>query len=750
MTAFADLLRALREARLLTQENLAERAGLTVKAVGALERGERLRPYPHTVRSLADAMALDDDERAALVAALPSRSGVKGSPQPVLEPTPIAPGRRGPVIGRDSDVETVLAAVLAASRAVVTLTGPGGVGKTTLALAVAARAESSFPGGIVVVEAADLTTASAVLRAVAGALGVPEAGFRGRVAELTPFVAGRRVLLVLDNVEQVLDCAPDVAELVRHCPDLVVLTTSRAPLRIRAEQEIRVAPLNEQAAVELFLERLGAAGGVLESGPEVRDLCQRLEGLPLALELAASAAVALGPSSLRDHLDTALGDGARDLPERQRSMRATLAWSLDLVDLPERALLERLSVVPGSFSLDVAEAIADGAALRPLRRLVEHSLVTRAGDVRGAARFRLLEPVRQHVAGLLTADDREVALSGMTDHVQLLVRSVSDAVKGPDAASALDLLEADIGQIRVVFHRLVDQARHDDAADLAWRLWLFLAHRGHGREGLAWFALLDGHALGDEARIRWNIAHSGLDFLVGDIPGQRLRGETALALAHQLGREDLAAEAGVLAASAALFAGDLEPAREMLTTALRHAEQTELRWLEAHALIARGQVALVAQEPEAEDALETALAAARKLGNPFTLGMALNVLATQTALHGDHSRTASLLAESVTITIDARMSWTLAYTLPALAGVAVRLGEASLGARLFGASASYSAQHAVAANFQASRDLADTELGVAREVLGEVAFRAAWDAGRQASGADVVDLARILIRDVPG
>ena len=282
MTEFAHILRALREERLLTQEGLAERAGLTVKAVGALERGERRRPYPHTVRSLVEALALDDDERARLLATLPSRSGATAPAEPEApEQVPITVGRLGPVIGRERDLEAVLAAVREDSRPVVTLTGPGGVGKTTLALAAAAAAGPAFTGGVVVVELADVTTATGVLAAVAAALGVPDAGFDGGVGELVPYVAGRRVLLVLDNVEQVLDCAPDVAELVRHCPELTVLVTSRAPLRIRAEQEIRVAPLDEQAAVELFLERLASAGVTVESGPEVADLCRHFDGLPL-------------------------------------------------------------------------------------------------------------------------------------------------------------------------------------------------------------------------------------------------------------------------------------------------------------------------------------------------------------------------------------------------------------------------------------------------------------------------------------
>jgi predicted ATPase len=654
------------------------------------------------------------------------------------------------MVGRDGDLEAVVAALRDPSRPVVTLTGPGGVGKTTLAVAAAARAGAAFPGGVVVVELADVTAPEAVLAAVAGALGVPEVGFAGTVAELVPYVEGRRVLLLLDNLEQVLDCAADVAALVRHCPDLVVLATSRAPLKIRSEQEVRVAPLDDAAAVELFLERLGGAGPLLEDAPEVTELCRRLEGLPLALELAASAAGALGHTNLLDRLATALRDGPRDLPERQRSMSATLDWSLGLVAATDRQLLERLSVLPGTFTLAAADAVSGGPALPELRRLVEHSLVTRAGEVRGTTRFRLLEPVRQHVAGQLPAAVRSQVEAGVVSYASRLATSLTEHLKGADAATALDLLEADFGLVRIAFHRLVDEARYDDAADLSWRLWLFLALRGHGREGLTWFSRLDGSPLGDVARIRWNIARAGLDYLVGDIARQRQLSEAALTLALRVGRPDLAAEAAVLAASGALFAGDLGAARVLLDSGWREIDGARERWLHAHAMIVSGQVALLARDPDAEQSLLDAVAAARAVGNPFTLATALNVLATLTALHEEHARTAALLAESVTLSIEARMSWTLAYTLPALAGVAVRLGRASSGVRLFGASASYSAQHHVAANFQASRELADSDLAAAREQLGEAEFRAAWDAGRDASGAHVVDLARDLIRGEPG
>ena len=228
--SFAELLRRHRGARSLTQGELAERARLTAKAVGALERGERRHPYPHTVRSLADALELDPEERSTLVSATSRRAGTgdRTAPRPVTPSSLLI--AVGPVIGRDDEVEALVAVLRRPFRRVVTLTGPGGVGKTTLALTVAGRVRPESPGGVIVVELAEVVDPDEVLPAVATALGVVVADQRVTPGMLAPALAGRRTLLLLDNLERVLDVAPALAQLVTLCPDLVVLATSRAPL----------------------------------------------------------------------------------------------------------------------------------------------------------------------------------------------------------------------------------------------------------------------------------------------------------------------------------------------------------------------------------------------------------------------------------------------------------------------------------------------------------------------------------------
>jgi predicted ATPase/DNA-binding XRE family transcriptional regulator len=433
---FGARLRTLREAAGLTQEELASRAGLSPNAVGTLERGQRRRPYPHTVRALADALDLSEEARASLLAAVPDRGeDVRRTREvsPALAPPTALPHPATPLVGRERELGEVADLLARPGSRLVTLTGVGGVGKTRLATE-AARASLDagiFPDGGAFVGLAPVEDPALFAATVLRSLGAATSEERPPVDVLADHLRDKELLLVLDNFEHLLDAAPEVAGLVEVCPGLTVLVTSRAPLRVRGEEEYPVPPLalppttrspskGEVAgspAGTLFVERARSTSSgfrlTAENAADVAAICWRLAGLPLALELAAANTKFLDPATLLSRLDRALSTAwGRDLPERQRTMRATLDWSYGLLGERESRLLGRLSVFVGGFSLEAAEAIgaagdvdAEGV-IYGLGALVEQSLVT-ADQAAGGLRYGMLEPVRQYALEKLAKGGEE-------------------------------------------------------------------------------------------------------------------------------------------------------------------------------------------------------------------------------------------------------------------------------------------------------------------------------------------------------
>jgi predicted ATPase len=627
-----------------------------------------------------------------------------------------------------------------------------------------ARLGPTFAGGTGMVDLTSMREPSLVLERVATALDVPEGGVVDPMSRLVPALLGRRLLVLLDNFEHLLGAAGSVADLVAQCPDLVVLVTSRAPLRVRSEHEVPLQPLPvptrdsyedvlASAAGQLFLDRTSAAGRGVELDTEnaaaIAEICRRLDGLPLALELAAAGARLLTPSALLARLDELeRTPGPRDLAERQRTMTAALDWSLDLLGPEQVELFGRLATFSDGFRLDAAAAVAaDDDLLGSLGVLVEHSLVARTGSPDDQPRFRLLEPVRQYAARRLVSSGEAAAVADRhASWFRDRALAASPLLHGAGLVEELDRLEAEHANLRSAYLRLLELDRVGDAVEMAGSLWLYLALRGHAREGLAWLARED-EAASEAARCRAMTGRMGLLFATGEIARMRQDAAAVVPLARRIDDADLAAEALTLAGHAAVFVGDLDGARQVLEDALARAQGAGSTWVTAHALVALGQLALVgAEHEEADRVLGRALETARGLGNSFTLATCLTRRATVTALRGDDVSTAALLGESIVLSVKGRMSWTLSYALPSLAGVALRLGEADTAASLFGASASLSAADAVDPRFPVSRDLADQDLAAARHRLGARAFRDAWDAGRAASQEEVAELASELTR----
>ncbi|MGH3083982.1 MAG: ATP-binding protein, partial [Gaiellaceae bacterium] len=301
-----------------------------------------------------------------------------------------------PLVGRDRELSEV-GALMNQSR-LVTLTGPGGIGKTRLAVQAAADAVDEFGGGTYFVPLEGVTDPDLVLSTVASAVGVREEPARELSEQLIARFGDEPVLLVLDNFEHVLDAAPDLSLLLSRCEPLRVLSTSREALRVAAEQEYSVAPLDEDDALALFHERARAVRADFQPTDEdaVREICARVDRLPLALELAAARVKLLPPRELATRLTQRLDvltRGARDRPTRQQTLRAAIEWSYDLLDEAERVLFERLAVFAGGWSLPAAEAVCD-ASLDLLASLVDKSLVVQVDELTGEARFSMLETIR--------------------------------------------------------------------------------------------------------------------------------------------------------------------------------------------------------------------------------------------------------------------------------------------------------------------------------------------------------------------
>jgi len=411
---FADALKRYRQAAGLTQEALAERAGLSREAISALERGARQSPHKDTVQLLAAALRLADAERAALAAAARPHVAPPASSIRVTAPTtlPIPPTS---LIGREQEMAQVCALLRRADVRLLTLTGPAGVGKSRLSLAVAAALHAEFPDGVVLVLLAPLSDPALVEATIAGTLGLREQGDQPLHETLTDYLRGKQMLLLLDNFEHVAAAAPLLANLLATCPAVKLLVTSRAVVRVRGEQVVPVPPLAlpdpahvatvaalaRVAAVALFVQRAQAVRPDFhltpENAPAVAAICARLDGLPLALELAASRITLLPPQALLARLEGASGQpplhllvgGAHDLSERQQTLRNALAWSYDLLSASEQALFRRLSVFAGGCALEAVEAVCrtigdiEGAALEWLAALVDKNLLRREEGLDG-------------------------------------------------------------------------------------------------------------------------------------------------------------------------------------------------------------------------------------------------------------------------------------------------------------------------------------------------------------------------------
>ncbi len=707
---------------------------------------------------------------------------------PPPPPAPFAPppasGRRAweelprpptPLVGRDPETAAVRGLLLQEGARLVTLTGPGGVGKTRLALRVAAEAAAGFADGVCFVPLAAVADPGLVPAAVARALGAHEPGDRPVLAALAGLLRDRHLLLVLDNVEQVLAAAPAVAELLAGCPRLAALATSRAALRLSGEREVPVPPLalpdprsaGDPAAAEavrLFVQRAQAArpGFALTDADAraVAEICRRLDGLPLAIELAAARCKILSPRELLARLDRRLdllAGGPRDLPARQRTMRDAVAWSHDLLAADERALFRRLAVFAGGFGFDGAAAVAGAAGglalgvFEGVAALVDHSLVRPADEADGPdgePRFAMLETIRAYGLERLAESGEEGAIRDA--HARHLLALATDArarFEGPERAAVRERVTREHDDLRAALGWAVGRGDAETAQRLSAELARFWVVLGHVAEGRAWLdraVALDGPATPVTRADALCWAAQFATHQSDPDRAERLATEAAAvsgAASYGLGEAMARHQLG----QAALRRGDPAAADALYAAAVaRFRALGEPVW-EGAALRDLGVEAGVRGEHgRATGYHEAALAVWRRLDHPWGVPAALRDLADEALCRGDAAAALPLYRESLERWRRLGEALHVAGALLGPAAVALRAGRAEAAARLLGASeALHEAIGAVPpAELPGGLGKGADE---ARAALGEAAFAAAWAAGRALTPEAAIDEALAAI-----
>ncbi|MFN0070606.1 MAG: ATP-binding protein [Chloroflexota bacterium] len=722
------------------------------------------------------------------------------------------PSQRTSLVGREREI--ALARDLLVERGVrlVTLTGPGGVGKTHLALQLGAELLHEFSDGAFWVPLATISDPAMVFPAIAGVLGVREAVGVSSFDSVVNALRDKHLLLILDNSEQVVSVATDVAALMAACVHVHVLVTSRALLRLYGEYDVPVNPLAvpparrapsleelmQYDAVNLFADRARAVRPefhVTEGNADaVSELCRRLDGLPLAIELAAAQVRLLTPQATLARIDRSqgssqqlrvIGQGPRDVPARHQSLIANIAWSYDLLDEAERVLFRRLAVFVGSCGFDAIERVCAGdTALDPLdilAALVDKSLV-RVDGSSGEPRYRMLETIRVFALQKL-AESREL------EHIRNAHRdyflSVGDYAEqhwwGPSQAELLVQLEREQDNLRAALRWCLDQNQIEVGLHLASSVWRFWEARGRLREGREWIerllALAESgvsdsvraralsglgilafrqgdytvaqssqeqslnvrRALGTVSGIAMSLSHLGdIARQLGDLDRARTQYQESLDLRRSIGyRTGVAISLSKLGLIARLD-GDLKLAEDLFEESLQIHRAVGNRSWEAATLNYLGRVAFYQHDAIRARALHSeSLEIRRETGEAWEMAMALCHLGDAELKIGDLDRAQAALVESLHHWNELGDSWGVAYALEGLGHLMLVRSECNLAARLFAASGETRERLGTPPS-AAGRARLNQALAECREALGETAFRHTWDEANPSTTAMLI------------
>ena len=761
--SFGAQLKALREAAGFTQEELATIAGLSVHAVSALERGERRRPHVETVRALSAALDLTGATRDALLGSARAFSENAAVDELSAVSLPLA---LTALLGRDADLQTVRSWLADQGARLITVTGPGGAGKTRLALEVARGIAAEGGTRVVFVPLATIRNPAFVASAIAEALGLSDVTAldlprRARVA-----CHDHPTWLVLDNFEHVLDAAPLVADLLTSVASLRVLATSRAPLRVRGEREYAVGPLRLEAGVEtmspadltrspavrLFVERVRDVQPDFRltsaNGPTVTAICRRLDALPLALELAAPWIKVLTAEGLLRRLthDGLLSTvGRRDLPERQQTINATVAWSYQLLALNEQRVFRRFGALPGRFPIEAAAAVLAGRegssatgdeALRAAASLIDKSLLLRA-ETSAATRplYQMLETVRAYaVLELTAAGEREDALEGLARYCIDEASRAADGLVGSAQADWLDRVRADLDNYRCALTWLIEHGRSAEASGIACGLMFFWLIRGRAAEGLQWYEQsLNLGSLPPAAESRALVGAAVMWYSQGELGRARTALTRGLALAHGAADMEMVVQAENLFGHMEHAVGNVDAARDRFTRSIEGFRALGIPWGTGNALIGMAGVTRVTGDAgQADRLLDEATSVLRHAG-PWFLNLPLYIRAILAVRRGNPDEAIALVRESLIRSLELHDRFAFVYALVPLATAAGLKGDDAWAARILGVRDAVTERTGATAVDKSVRDLREQAEREGRIRLGPDGWDRAYAAGRRTS-----------------
>jgi predicted ATPase/class 3 adenylate cyclase len=680
------------------------------------------------------------------------------------------PAQTTPFIGRENQIRVIKEQLSNANVRLLTLSGVGGTGKTRLALQAAADMVDDFEHGVFFVPLAALGDPGLVLQTIAQAFEVREAAGRQLKEQLKDHLREKQMLLVLDNFEQVIDAAPLVIDLLTAAPRLKVLVTSREVLRLSGETDYPVPPLSlpdpkrlpplerltQYEAVALFIERAVAVkpgfAVTNENAPAVAEICYRLDGLPLAIELAAARVRVLPPQRMLAELSHSLSflmGGARDLPGRQKTLRGAIDWSHDLLTGAEQQLFRRLAVFVGGGTLEAIEAVCnlenDWSVLETVESLVGKSLVKQA-EAHGEPRFAMLETIREYAGERsIAAGEAERVRERHRDYFLALGEQAAAKLKGAEQGKWFVRLEEEHDNFRSALGWSLLEVGSGGGLRLCVALYRYWLNRGHLSEGRDWCMRILSEA-GVEGRTTERaklLSATGLlAYWQGDYPAARARHEECLAIWGQLGdRRGIAVSLNNLG-MVARSQGDYASARAMYEETLVIQRERGDRWAAAAAL--NNMANLAAEQGDyrgSQTQLQESLAIWRELGDRGATATALENLGNVAYEQGELAAARALHVESLSLRRQVGDKLGIVISLERLAAVAASLGSPLRAARIWGAAERLRAEIGSALEPK-DRSHLDRRGAAAREALGDdAAFDRAWQDGRSLTLEQAIDLA---------